>query len=369
MTARLTRLKGTPLETGTGASQAGPMGPPGPAGETTGIDDAPANGTLYARKDNAWAQIAGAGTGDVIGPDGAITSDFASFDGVDGKLLKDSGWCPEDFAVVDHTHPATTGHTIQNGGDTLPTREFLNFKGAGVLAEDNPVTGATDINIAGGVGVWNPNYPPVTPHILDDEFDDESFDGGSWITSDELTSLTIEENEIGLILHNTENVLSGIYKEIPVGGIFTAWTKVHAVGGTTNVGNGLWLLDEAVESPPSGPRVLVVSANLDLYGAWIISSVLYDDYTKSNPDVLMSIGYNDFPISGMFIRARYNDSDNVYFDISVDGITWRFAGNHIFTPKYVGLFSADSSSSRAIFPFFRVVETFDEFQVMHGRRI
>lgn len=40
--------------------QAGPQGPAGPAGPSGGISDAPSNGTVYGRKNQAWAQVLGA---------------------------------------------------------------------------------------------------------------------------------------------------------------------------------------------------------------------------------------------------------------------------------------------------------------------
>lgn len=41
------------------------------------------------------------------------------------------------------------GHVIQDEGSDLPAEVRLNFIGAGVVATDNPITGATDVTIAG----------------------------------------------------------------------------------------------------------------------------------------------------------------------------------------------------------------------------
>lgn len=57
-----------------------------------GIPDAPSDGSTYGRKDGAWAVVAGGGgSGDVVGPAGAVDNRIAVFDGTTGKLIKDGG--------------------------------------------------------------------------------------------------------------------------------------------------------------------------------------------------------------------------------------------------------------------------------------
>ena len=58
----------------------------------------------------------GEGTGDVVGPASAVGSNFAAFDGVTGKLIKDSGVKPSDFAEAVHTH----GYLANVSEDTTP---------------------------------------------------------------------------------------------------------------------------------------------------------------------------------------------------------------------------------------------------------
>ena len=58
----------------------------------------------------------GEGTGDVVGPASAVGSNFAAFNGVTGKLIKDSGVKPSDFAEAVHTH----GYLANVSEDTTP---------------------------------------------------------------------------------------------------------------------------------------------------------------------------------------------------------------------------------------------------------
>lgn len=53
------------------------------------VEEAPADGTLYGRKDNAWESVA-ATMGNVNGPASSTDNAIARFDGVTGKLIQDS---------------------------------------------------------------------------------------------------------------------------------------------------------------------------------------------------------------------------------------------------------------------------------------
>lgn len=50
------------------------------------------------------ADSAQAGMGDVTGPTSAINNNFASFNNNSGKIIKDSGYNPDSFARLNHTH-------------------------------------------------------------------------------------------------------------------------------------------------------------------------------------------------------------------------------------------------------------------------
>lgn len=60
-------------------------------------------------------------------------------------------------------------HTIQDEGSDLTHRNNLNFKGAAVVASDNPATGATDVTISAGAG--------SLPAGIRDAVTDYGFDG------------------------------------------------------------------------------------------------------------------------------------------------------------------------------------------------
>ena len=50
----------------------------------------------------------GGGTGDVVGPSSSTDSNFAAFDGITGKLIKDSTSKASDFATASHSHSNAT---------------------------------------------------------------------------------------------------------------------------------------------------------------------------------------------------------------------------------------------------------------------
>jgi hypothetical protein len=87
------------------------------AGGTTGQVLAKASNSNY---DTEWAD-AGSGEGDVEGPASAVSGNFASFDGVTGKVIKDSGSKAADFAAASHTHITEDAEVLLdillNGGD------------------------------------------------------------------------------------------------------------------------------------------------------------------------------------------------------------------------------------------------------------
>jgi hypothetical protein len=95
------------------------------------IDDAVSyNGTSYICKlastgnlptnTTYWDVLAekgapGAGTGDIVGPASAVGNNFAAFDGVTGKLIKDSGFTSSSFETADATilKSAAIGVSVQ----------------------------------------------------------------------------------------------------------------------------------------------------------------------------------------------------------------------------------------------------------------
>ena len=63
-----------------------------PPSAVGGISDAPSDSQTYGRKNTVWVPVGGgSGSGDVVGPSGAVNNNFAAFDTTTGKLIKDSG--------------------------------------------------------------------------------------------------------------------------------------------------------------------------------------------------------------------------------------------------------------------------------------
>ena len=85
----------------------------------------------------------GSGSGDVVGPSSAVDSRFAAFDGITGKLIKDSTFSSASFAKYADTTANFTG-TLQNGGHTVLTTasDYLDSTdiGATVQAYDADLT-------------------------------------------------------------------------------------------------------------------------------------------------------------------------------------------------------------------------------------
>jgi hypothetical protein len=376
MTARLTRLKGTALESGSGGSQSGPPGPPGAPGangEVGGIPEAPEDGKLYARKDGEWVEIIGTGTGDVNGPGGSDDGTIPVFDGVTGKVLKDSSHYPEDFALVDHGHGSTVGHAIAGHGVPFTNRTILNFSGFGVSVIDNPGEDTTEVDFTADAGTettrpWDPMYPPAVPHEMDDEFNDEEFDSTKWITFDIPESIDIQEHINGMELHTHADEISGIIQPIPAGNVFTAWTRVFSQGAVlgATAAHGMFLCSDAILNPATSSLLLIASF-LDNYSALCMNIFTVDNYTFANPYTHID-WFSDPTIPGPYLRARYNNDDLVVIDASGDGVSWRNIWSVAFTPKQVGLYTRKSTDARAVFPFFRVTESFDPFQIMGGSR-
>lgn len=65
-----------------------------------GLGGFPGGTTTFLRADKTFAVPAGGGTGDVVGPAGAVNNRVTAFDGVTGKLVKDSGVLVADVVLT-----------------------------------------------------------------------------------------------------------------------------------------------------------------------------------------------------------------------------------------------------------------------------
>lgn len=79
---------------------------------------------------DAGISAIGGGSGDVVGPAGAINNNLATFNGATGKLLKDSGLAIGSLVPTSRTIAAGTGLT--GGGDLSADRTFSLAAGAAV---------------------------------------------------------------------------------------------------------------------------------------------------------------------------------------------------------------------------------------------
>ena len=93
------------------------------------LSDAPLDGNTYGRKNGAWS-VVGGGIGDVVGPAGAVSGNFASFDGVTGKLIKDSGYNSSSFQAANVTLASIAALADAAG--------WLHNSGAGALGWSTP---------------------------------------------------------------------------------------------------------------------------------------------------------------------------------------------------------------------------------------
>ena len=71
----------------------------------------------YAREDHVHPAASGSGSGDVVGPSGAIDSNFAAFNTTTGKLIKDSGNSASSFATPSSVSTAIAAASVRY--DTL----------------------------------------------------------------------------------------------------------------------------------------------------------------------------------------------------------------------------------------------------------
>lgn len=81
-------------------------------------DEAPSKNAIF---DKIESLVLGSGTGDVVGPTGAVDSRIAAFDTTTGKLLKDGGKTIAEVLNTDNHTDGTTNHVFTAADDTKLT--------------------------------------------------------------------------------------------------------------------------------------------------------------------------------------------------------------------------------------------------------
>jgi hypothetical protein len=116
------------------------------------LTDAPADGNIYGRKNSAWAVVS-AGSGDVVGPASAVDGNIVLFNGITGKIIKDSGVAlsvlltdaPSDGNTYGRKNAAWSA-VVSGSGDVVGPASAVNnnvafFDGiTGKLIKDSGVT-------------------------------------------------------------------------------------------------------------------------------------------------------------------------------------------------------------------------------------
>jgi hypothetical protein len=105
-------------------------------------DEAPSKNAVY---DKIQALSLGAGTGDVVGPVSSVTNRLATFDGITGKLIKDSGSLVADFATAGHNH---TGVYEPADATILKDADIGVTVAAALGADDNYATDAEKVKLS-----------------------------------------------------------------------------------------------------------------------------------------------------------------------------------------------------------------------------
>jgi|GEM_PF-3744318 len=123
--------------TGPASTVPGPTGPTGPTG----------------------------GGGDVVGPSGAIDGNFAVFDGVTGKLLKDGASKPADYALLSGRAGGQVliGSTSTDSGATIRATSGVGAAGSDIIFQvgNNGATEALRVTDTANVGIGT-NAPGTT---------------------------------------------------------------------------------------------------------------------------------------------------------------------------------------------------------------
>ena len=113
--------------------------------------DAPSDGAPYGRKNGAWFDLSGSGTGDATGPSSSTDGNVALFNGITGKAIKDSGLALSGSNTGDETTSTIqtklgTASTSTDG--YLTSTDWNTFNGKQAALGFTPVANTGNETIA-----------------------------------------------------------------------------------------------------------------------------------------------------------------------------------------------------------------------------
>lgn len=225
-----------------------------------------------------------------------------------------------------------------------------------------------------GSGAWDPDKPPASAGILDDEFNDNALSAG-WTEYDPDAKTTWTEGDGGLlvtVLTTATDDLNGLYKDVQVGD-FTVWTKIGITARELNIFSPyicFW------ENPAGNNKQFVFAFQRDSTANYVARIGVYEFSNRTTVSstklATVTIGYTN----SLYLRVRRNTT-NYYFEFSMDGLSWRTpnanaAYTFSFVPTKVGIGVTNNNTGQtanAIFQFFRSIGSDVGFAgIMAGNR-
>jgi hypothetical protein len=269
------------------------------------------------------------------------------------------------------------GVTLKQGGTIVASGvtviDFINASVAEKFGSPHEIIvtcsgGGSGESLTATGTLWEPRAKPASPHSMDDEFDDETFDTTKWTTFNPNGDLTIYEYGPGLIFFSANNSrIAGITQPVPVGTSWSVWTKVSTQGlqdGDTKA--GIMLMEGT-----SSQKFFVASYYCGGETGWQVED--FPNYNSGSSNTY----YNEttgWPISGVpgWIRLRWVNG-TVEIDFSGDGFSWMRKDTRScpFTPTKVGLFIRQSGGGARFveFSFFRATNWNAVTDITEGNRI
>lgn len=312
----------------------------------------------------------GGGSGDVVGPGSATNNDVVLFDGVTGKLIKDSG---KTLAQV-QTDAVTAAEaailpidlTTDVTGD-LPYANLVQASAASKILVRGSASGAGDwqegslgsglamsgttLSVTGVVSGTDPRsaiYAPFTPSGDDDEFDDNSFSGWTAVNSGSHNPTITEVNDALSILmpgSDASAELHGYVKARTVVADDWIQTCVRGQGKPQNFNMFGLVFASGATYGAGSQSVFMLSINESAFYVGLMTN------WSANGGV-GNISVNPVthaPINGdLLMRLKYEGSNHYRSYLSPDGVNWLEVGTQFtvtFTPTHVGFFASTWSGT------------------------